>query len=188
MQPGPGRPGRGTLGGRGGCGGGLEAGRPQEEEEEPELEAEEAVQQPTQEYLRPRRQGQVQRQPDRQLQDRVQEDQRLRGRYFTNIPQLFYRDFNGLMCASADFAGDKNIERVLSWKFQSLDKDADGYLDRAEYKELRRLAKKAVRPKKCARTFARTCDLDRDLKLSRTEWGACLANDFTREFLIILHW
>lgn len=78
--------------------------------------------------------------------------------------------------------GDKNVERVLSWKFMTLDKDGDGYLDRAEYKELRRLAKKAVRPKKCARTFARTCDLNRDLKLSRQEWGACLANDFTRKF------
>ncbi|XP_076758691.1 SPARC related modular calcium binding-like protein magu isoform X3 [Xylocopa sonorina] len=78
---------------------------------------------------------------------------------------------------SAD--GDKNVERVLSWKFVTLDKNNDGYLDRAEYKELRRLAKKAVRPKKCARTFARTCDLNRDLKLSRQEWGACLANDFT---------
>lgn len=66
----------------------------------------------------------------------------------------------------------------------TLDKDGDGYLDRTEYKELRRLAKKAVRPKKCARTFARTCDLNRDLKLSRQEWGACLANDFTRKFNI----
>lgn len=74
------------------------------------------------------------------------------------------------------------MERVLSWKFVMLDKNGDGYLDRAEYKELRRLAKKAVRPKKCARTFARTCDLNRDLKLSRQEWGACLANDFTRKF------
>ncbi|XP_028982450.1 SPARC-related modular calcium-binding protein 2 isoform X2 [Diachasma alloeum] len=77
---------------------------------------------------------------------------------------------------SAD--GDKNVERVLSWKFLTLDKDGDGYLDRNEYKELRRLARKAVRPKKCARTFARTCDLNQDLKLSRQEWGACLANDF----------
>lgn len=77
--------------------------------------------------------------------------------------------------------GDKNVERVLSWKFVTLDKDGDGYLDRAEYKELKRLAKKAVKPKKCARVFARTCDLNHDLKLSRQEWGACLAraNDFT---------
>lgn len=75
--------------------------------------------------------------------------------------------------------GDKNVERVLSWKFMTLDKNTDGFLDREEYRELRRLARKAVRPKKCARTFARTCDLNRDLKLSRQEWGACLALDFT---------
>lgn len=74
------------------------------------------------------------------------------------------------------------MERVLSWKFVILDKDGDGFLDKAEYKELRRLARKAVRPKKCARTFARNCDLNRDSKLSRQEWGACLANDFTRKF------
>ncbi|XP_011860209.1 PREDICTED: SPARC-related modular calcium-binding protein 1 [Vollenhovia emeryi] len=76
---------------------------------------------------------------------------------------------------------DKNVERVLSWKFLMLDQNADGYLDKTEYQELRRLAKKAVRPKKCARTFARTCDLNRDLKLSKQEWGACLASDFTHE-------
>ncbi|XP_043277125.1 SPARC-related modular calcium-binding protein 2 isoform X2 [Venturia canescens] len=81
---------------------------------------------------------------------------------------------------NVSFEGEKNVERVLSWKFVTLDKNGDGHLDRAEYKELRRLAKKAVRPKKCARTFARTCDLNQDLKLSRQEWGACLANDFTQ--------
>ncbi|XP_058805894.1 SPARC-related modular calcium-binding protein 2 isoform X2 [Phymastichus coffea] len=77
---------------------------------------------------------------------------------------------------------DKNVERVLTWKFVMLDKDGDGFLDRAEYKELRRLAKKAVRPKKCARTFARNCDSNRDFKLSKQEWGACLVvNDFATE-------
>ncbi|KAG5313521.1 SMOC1 protein, partial [Pseudoatta argentina] len=81
---------------------------------------------------------------------------------------------------------DKNVERVLSWKFLKLDQNADGYLDKTEYKELRRLAKKAVRPKKCARTFARTCDLNRDLKLSKQEWGACLVNDFTQRIILVI--
>ncbi|XP_043801614.1 SPARC-related modular calcium-binding protein 1 isoform X4 [Apis laboriosa] len=85
------------------------------------------------------------------------------------------------------YNSDKNVERVLSWKFITLDKNGDGYLDRTEYKELRRLAKKAVKPKKCARTFARTCDLNRDLKLSRQEWGACLANDFTLRLFLSLN-
>ncbi|XP_014467211.1 PREDICTED: SPARC-related modular calcium-binding protein 2 isoform X4 [Dinoponera quadriceps] len=86
---------------------------------------------------------------------------------------------------SAD--GDKDVGRVLSWKFATLDKDGDGFLNRTEYKELRRLAKKAVRPKKCARTFARTCDLNRDLKLSKQEWGACLVNDFTLHLFLSLN-
>jgi len=90
-----------------------------------------------------------------------------------------------LFCFILLLIGDKNIERVLSWKFVTLDRNGDGYLDRAEYKELKRLVKKAVKPKKCAHTFARTCDLNHDLKLSRLEWGACLANDFTRKFLCI---
>ncbi|XP_046733851.1 SPARC-related modular calcium-binding protein 2 isoform X2 [Diprion similis] len=86
---------------------------------------------------------------------------------------------------SAD--GDKNVERVLSWKFMTLDKNADGFLDRDEYRELRRLARKAVRPRKCARTFARTCDLNRDVKLSRQEWSACLALDFTIRLFLSLN-
>ncbi|XP_015184579.1 PREDICTED: SPARC-related modular calcium-binding protein 2 isoform X2 [Polistes dominula] len=75
--------------------------------------------------------------------------------------------------------GDKNVERVLSWKFSTLDLNGDGYLDRTEYKELRKVAKQVVKPKRCARTFARTCDIDRDLRLSKQEWGTCLSNDFT---------
>ncbi|XP_043494790.1 SPARC-related modular calcium-binding protein 2 isoform X1 [Polistes fuscatus] len=83
--------------------------------------------------------------------------------------------------------GDKNVERVLSWKFATLDKDGDGYLDRAEFKELRKLAKKAVKPKRCARSFARACDMDEDLKLSRQEWGTCLSNDFTLRLFLSLN-
>ncbi|XP_008216799.1 SPARC-related modular calcium-binding protein 1 isoform X1 [Nasonia vitripennis] len=106
--------------------------------------------------------------------DRV-DKARFNGNLIENF-KIEYRRING---SAEENAAEKNAERVLSWKFGSLDKDGDGYLDRDEYKELRRLAKKAVRPKKCARTFARTCDLNQDLRLSRAEWGACLANDFT---------
>ena len=73
------------------------------------------------------------------------------------------------------------MERVLAWKFVTLDENGDGFLDKDEYKELKRLAKRAVRPKKCARIFARTCDLNKDFKLSRQEWGACLTNEYTRK-------
>ncbi|XP_046390970.1 SPARC-related modular calcium-binding protein 2 isoform X2 [Ischnura elegans] len=68
--------------------------------------------------------------------------------------------------------------RVLDWKFSSLDSDGDGALSKAEYRDLRRLVRKVVRPKRCARTFARSCDLDKDTMISRPEWGACVGLDF----------
>ncbi|KAL0127547.1 hypothetical protein PUN28_003071 [Cardiocondyla obscurior] len=105
-------------------------------------------------------------------------DRTEKSKFNANLIENFKIEYRRTNISADD---DKNVERVLSWKFLMLDQNADGYLDKTEYKELRRLAKKAVRPKKCARTFARTCDLNRDLKLSKQEWGACLANDFTRK-------
>lgn len=64
-------------------------------------------------------------------------------------------------------------QKILNWKFQSIDRNDDEYLQRAEYKVLRRL-KKLIKPKKCAKTFAKMCDLDRDFKISKSEWSACL--------------
>ncbi|KAL6256579.1 hypothetical protein P5V15_012689 [Pogonomyrmex californicus] len=103
-------------------------------------------------------------------------DRTEKSKFNVNLIENFKIEYRRTNISAEDV---KNVERVLSWKFLMLDQNADGYLDKEEYKELRRLAKKAVRPKKCARTFARTCDLNRDLKLSKQEWGACLANDFT---------
>lgn len=108
----------------------------------------------------------------------------------SDLNHIFHQTFHFFKFSFSEshffyFPGDKNVERVLAWKFGTLDENGDGFLDTEEYKELRRLAKRAVRPKKCARTFTRTCDLNRDSKLSRQEWAACLSNDFTREFEMI---
>lgn len=92
-----------------------------------------------------------------------------------NIIDLFKIEYRRLN--SSD--GDQNNERVLSWKFSTLDKDDDEQLDSDEYRELKRLAKKNVKPKKCGKTFLKTCDTDQDTYLSKTEWTACLRSDFT---------
>lgn len=63
---------------------------------------------------------------------------------------------------------------VLNWKFDRMDMDRNGQLDKNEYRELRRLLKKAVKPKKCARNFARSCDMNRDQVIGRLEWAECL--------------
>lgn len=76
--------------------------------------------------------------------------------------------------------------RVLEWKFAELDKDGDGLLRRPEYQELRRVVRKMVPPKPCARTFTRRCDMDGNKIISRLEWEACLGHEFNRKCLHLL--
>jgi hypothetical protein len=71
--------------------------------------------------------------------------------------------------------------QVLDWKFSVMDKDKDNFLEKPEYRDLRRLVKKVVKPKRCARTFTKLCDLDNDQRISREEWASCLGLDFNRE-------
>lgn len=34
-----------------------------------------------------------------------------------------------------------------------------------------------MKPKRCARTFGKACDIDHDERLSRQEWSKCLSKD-----------
>ena len=64
--------------------------------------------------------------------------------------------------------------RVIEWKFGQLDQSGDGQLNRKEFRVLRRLVRKVVRPKRCTKNFPRLCDTDQDRKISRSEWSVCL--------------
>ncbi|XP_060520905.1 SPARC-related modular calcium-binding protein 2 isoform X2 [Cylas formicarius] len=66
---------------------------------------------------------------------------------------------------------------VVAWKFRSLDTDGDFYLDKTEYKDIRRLVKKVMKPKKCAKLFPKSCDVDIDHAISLQEWTDCLPRD-----------
>ena len=63
---------------------------------------------------------------------------------------------------------------MVEWKFHQLDKNSDRLLRRKEIRVVKRLIKKIVRPKPCAMTFDLYCDLDRDTKVTVTEWTLCL--------------
>ncbi|XP_062552816.1 SPARC-related modular calcium-binding protein 2 isoform X2 [Armigeres subalbatus] len=66
---------------------------------------------------------------------------------------------------------------VLDWKFASIDGNRNGMLDKPEYRELKRLIKKVVKPKRCGRSFGKSCDADQDERLSRLEWANCFSKD-----------
>lgn len=67
--------------------------------------------------------------------------------------------------------------RVTEWKFGSLDVDKNGNLTRVEFRDLKRLVRKVVRPKRCSRAFIRLCDADRNNEVSKTEWTNCFSAD-----------
>ena len=76
--------------------------------------------------------------------------------------------------------------RVIEWKFHQLDKNGDGQLNRREFRVLRRLVRKVVRPKRCTKNFPRHCDSDQDRKLSRQEWSVCLGLGINSKFQLML--
>ncbi|XP_058066321.1 SPARC-related modular calcium-binding protein 2 [Anopheles bellator] len=72
---------------------------------------------------------------------------------------------------------NNNERTVLDWKFSTMDANGNGLLDKTEYRTMKRLIKKVVKPKRCGRSFGKNCDADQDERLSRNEWYNCLAKD-----------
>jgi len=68
-------------------------------------------------------------------------------------------------------------KRASEWKFSSLDIDQNGTLTKMEYRDLNRMVRKVAKPKRCSRTFIRTCDTDHNSVLSKIEWSNCLSID-----------
>ncbi|KAL9875147.1 SPARC-related modular calcium-binding protein 2 isoform X4 [Glossina fuscipes] len=71
----------------------------------------------------------------------------------------------------------RHDNEVTDWKFANLDANANEILDKNEYRELKKLVKRAVKPRRCGRAFGKFCDLDNDARLSRLEWNSCLSKD-----------
>ncbi|SPP73619.1 SPARC-related modular calcium-binding protein 2 isoform X1 [Drosophila guanche] len=66
---------------------------------------------------------------------------------------------------------------ILDWKYTRLDADGNQLLDRQEVRELKKLLKRAVKPRRCGRAFGKYCDVNKDDNLSRIEWNLCLFKD-----------
>ncbi|XP_033251430.1 SPARC-related modular calcium-binding protein 2-like isoform X4 [Drosophila miranda] len=67
---------------------------------------------------------------------------------------------------------------ILDWKFTRLDADGNQLLDRQEVRELKKLLKRAVKPRRCGCAFGKYCDVvNKDDNLSRIEWSLCLFKD-----------
>lgn len=76
--------------------------------------------------------------------------------------------------------------QAIEWKFNSLDIDKNGNLTKVEYRDLKRLVRKVVRPKRCSRMFVRLCDTDKNNELTKTEWTNCLSEDGNSYNIILI--
>ncbi|CAB3369451.1 Hypothetical predicted protein [Cloeon dipterum] len=77
----------------------------------------------------------------------------------------------------------KNLKELMSNKIEysswsstdKNDKNKDHALDKKEWKEFRKIVDESQVDKQCGRRFLRYCDTDKNSRVSRTEWEACLA-------------
>ncbi|XP_022832943.1 SPARC-related modular calcium-binding protein 2 isoform X4 [Spodoptera litura] len=114
-----------------------------------------------------------------------------RAQFNGNLIKIFSGEFER---ARTDSGSSPEPRVVADWKFRELDRDRSDALQKSEYRGLRRLIKKVVKPKRCARAWARGCDGDGDGEIAHAEWVACLlvnpeppAPDFSLRFFMSLN-
>ncbi|XP_041986637.1 SPARC-related modular calcium-binding protein 2 isoform X2 [Aricia agestis] len=95
-----------------------------------------------------------------------------RSQFNSNLIKIFSGEFE--RTRSDQRAVNAEPRAVADWKFRELDKDRSDTLQKSEYRGLRRLIKKVVKPKRCARAWARGCDGDGNGEIARAEWANCL--------------
>ncbi|XP_028035423.1 SPARC-related modular calcium-binding protein 1 isoform X2 [Bombyx mandarina] len=89
-----------------------------------------------------------------------------------NLIKIFNGEYERMRSEASGLATESKI--VAEWKFRELDRDKSDSLQKSEYRGLRKLIKKVVKPKRCARAWARGCDGNGDGEIARAEWTACL--------------
>lgn len=120
-----------------------------------------------------------------------------RVQFVFNLLALFKSDFSRIREESASSLEPanrrkmhRNIQRgrggerrVINWKFLQLDMNKDKVLRKKELRDLKRMVKKVVQPRVCAKAFARTLDANQDDIINRREWLNYMRigsnNDFT---------
>ncbi|XP_042896408.1 SPARC-related modular calcium-binding protein 1 isoform X2 [Parasteatoda tepidariorum] len=110
-----------------------------------------------------------------------------RASFNANLIDIFQSEFDRVPHTTTpapienDPLRDTYEKQVIQWKFDQLDGNNDSFLKKKELRDLRRMAKRIVKPKMCAKTFAKFCDLDQDKKISRSEWSVCVGVDINNE-------
>ncbi|KAH9502297.1 hypothetical protein Btru_073367 [Bulinus truncatus] len=75
---------------------------------------------------------------------------------------------------------------IVLWKFNELDKNKDGKLKFKEIRHFKKMVKKLIKPKPCAKEFLNFCDKKPDRTIEKPDWTLCLGVDIKLSFHIFL--
>ncbi|XP_020800655.1 SPARC-related modular calcium-binding protein 1 isoform X1 [Drosophila serrata] len=74
---------------------------------------------------------------------------------------------------------------ILEWKFAKLDTNGNQLLDRQEVRELKKVLKRNIKPRRCGRTFGKYCDVTKDENLNGLEWSICFTNKLNNRSAVV---
>ncbi|XP_044732171.1 SPARC-related modular calcium-binding protein 1 isoform X2 [Chrysoperla carnea] len=96
----------------------------------------------------------------------------------SNLIKIFKSEWQRELTSKPEQRSELELDRiVLDWKFTVLDRNSNDNLEISEYVDFKRIVKKNVKPKRCARQFTRTCDTNKDHNITRQEWIECLSRN-----------
>ncbi|XP_060563305.1 SPARC-related modular calcium-binding protein 1-like isoform X14 [Ruditapes philippinarum] len=110
-----------------------------------------------------------------------------RKKFNSNLVRVFTEEYNRSVKAfpntrpnELDPLMEPLEKQVVEWKFSHYDSNNDDLLQRKEVSALRRLVKKFIKPRSCAKRFLKFCDKDKDKLIKRQEWSICLGVDINK--------
>ncbi|KAK5642124.1 hypothetical protein RI129_008291 [Pyrocoelia pectoralis] len=99
-----------------------------------------------------------------------------RALFNNNLIKVFHTEY--LRENGSPVPNTQDVDKVvLEWEFKRLDVNRNAQLDQGEYRDLRKIVKMAVKPKRCSKNFGKTCDVNQDQLISLQEWSDCLSKD-----------
>ncbi|XP_032571725.1 SPARC-related modular calcium-binding protein 2 isoform X2 [Drosophila sechellia] len=101
-----------------------------------------------------------------------------RSQFNTNLMRMFRNEAQSFFRQPS-----LSDSHILEWQFSKLDTNGNKLLDRQEIRELKKVLRRNVKPRRCGRTFGKYCDVIKDANLNWLEWSVC----FTKEFHNLLN-
>ncbi|VDI51190.1 Hypothetical predicted protein [Mytilus galloprovincialis] len=108
-----------------------------------------------------------------------------RAEFNKNLMQTFIKEYERAKSLTTSSNTEESLnnsdnsreKRVAEWKFSELDRNKDNKLRRKEVRSLKKMVKKVIKPRACAKTFISYCDYDQNKRIEKGEWTSCLGVD-----------